>query len=109
MNKIILNNDDRDYLIWREGMGRTVEIFDIAVGSERRKGKGSELIRIMLKYFIALPEEKRPALVYAITRISNTIAHEFYEYQGFRIVGRLHNFYRDGSGTEHGLLFGLDI
>lgn len=37
--------DYRDFIDWRPGSGRSVEIFDIAVGSARRQGRGRELIR----------------------------------------------------------------
>lgn len=117
MNKIILNNDPRDFLIWREGMGRTVEIYDIAVGSERRMGKGTRLVELLLIELGRKPEAERPTLIYAITRMSNEIAHQFYESftthdnpNGFRIVARLHRFYRDGGGdVETALMYGLDV
>lgn len=102
---ILLNElDDRDRLEWREGHGRTVEIFDIVVGSERRKGRGRALIQLLLQQ---VPGDT--AMVYAITRLSNAIAHQFYEACGFRIVGRLHYFYRDAGQYEHALVYGLDL
>ena|SRR3990167_8529528 len=101
----ILIDGDQNHLDWREGQGRTVEIFDIVVGTERRQGIGRRLVEKMLR---EIPQ--RTSLVFAITRISNTIAHQFYEALGFRIVGRLHNFYRDSSDeTESALMYGLDI
>lgn len=103
MNRISLD-DDRDVLIWREGSGRSVEIFDIVVGSERGKGKGRRLIAALLA---ELPEGT--SMVYAITRLGNTIAHQFYEALGFRIVGRLHHFYRDTGGNESALMYGLEL
>lgn len=105
--KIILD-DDKDFIEYRSGMGRTVEILDIAVGSARRKGRGRLLVNRLL-------EELRDAApttstVYAITRISNAIACQFYEALGFRLLGRLHYFYRDGNDLkEHALVYGLDI
>ena len=97
--------DYRDFIDWRPGSGRSVEIFDIAVGSARRQGRGRELIR---KLLTEIPKET--SLVFAITRIGNTIAQQFYESCGFRLVGRLHNFYRDGAnGNEHALMYGLDV
>ncbi len=105
-------NDPRDFLIWRKGMGRTVELFDIQVGSERRKGRGKELIETLLR---RLP--KNTAHVFAITRLSNATAHQFYESLGWRIVGRLHYFYRDLKDVkgervwdlEHALVYGVDL
>jgi len=100
---IMLSVDDR--LVWRLGQGRTVEIYDIVVGSDRRKGRGREMVEMLKK---RIPPNT--AVIYAITRISNTIAHQFYEALGFRIVGRLHNFYREGGDqTESALMYGLDL
>ena len=103
MPKITLE-DERDYLEWRLGSGRSVEILDVAVGSERRQGRGTRLLAHLLH---DIPQDA--SLIFAITRISNTIAHEWYEKNGFRIVGRLHKFYRDGDGTESALMYGKDI
>lgn len=104
MHKITLESDG-DYLYWRDGSGRSVEILDIAVHSERGKGRGTELFKRLLK---EIPQGV--SLIFAITRLSNTIAHQFYEKLGFRIVGRLHHFYQDGpEGTENALMYGLDL
>lgn len=105
--------DDKDWIEWRPGSGRSVEITDIAVHSARGEGRGRALVDQMLATLT--PGTDRPegvTLVYAITRMSNAIAHQFYEAVGFRILGRLHYFYRDGSTKkdwEHGLVFGLDL
>lgn len=98
--------DECDFIDWREGSGRTVEIFDIAVNSTRRKGKGRHLVE---KLKTEIPKDI--SLIFAITRVSNTIAQQFYESCGFRIVGRLHRFYQDGpgGGDESALMYGLDI
>lgn len=103
--------DAKDYLVWRTGTGRTVEIEDIAVHSERRKGKGRQLMARLLQEVGS--NHPSTAMIYAITRAGNTIAHQFYEAMGFRLVGRLHYFYRDvdenGKGSlEHALVYGLD-
>lgn len=95
----------QDRICWRLGMGRTVEIFDIQVcGEHRRLGRGRWLIENLKQ-----ESPDNTALIFAVTRITNTIAHEFYESLGFRIVGRLHKFYRDGGREDHALLFGLDV
>lgn len=98
--------DYRDFIDWRPGSGRSVEIFDIAIGSARRQGRGRELIRRLL---LEIPKET--SLVFAITRISNEIAQQFYEANGFRLIGRLHRFYQDGpgGGDESALMYGLDL
>lgn len=103
-NRLILK-DECDFLDWRLGSGRTVEIVDIAVNSTRREGKGHQLIE-RLKTNVP----PTTSLIYAITRASNEIAQQFYESVGFRIVGRLHHFYQDGpEGTENALMYGLDL
>lgn len=96
-----------DYVEWRQGSGNTVEIFDIVVGSERRKGRGRKMIEKLVNKIHAAEEPE--TMVFAITRIGNIIAHQFYEACGFRIVGRLHNFYRDENGYESALMYGLDL
>lgn len=103
-NRLILK-DECDFLDWRLGSGRTVEIADIAVNSTRREGKGRQLIERLKNN---VPSDT--SLIYAITRVSNEIAQQFYESAGFRIVGRLHRFYQDGpKGTENALMYGLDL
>ncbi len=92
-------------LLWRQGMGRTVELFDIGVpNSSRRQGIGRGLIE-QLK--LAVPDDT--ALIYAFVRYDNTAAQQFYESLGFRIVARLHDFYRDCPRNEHALMYGLDL
>ena len=102
-----------DFIRYRKGMGGTLEIFDIAVMSERGKGRGRELIKMLLNLVAGhnthdadLPKIR---VVFAITRWSNTIAQQFYEAVGFRIVGRLHNFYREDNPPEHGIMYGIDL
>lgn len=60
-----------DFLEWREGMGNTVEIYDIQVNSERGKGIG----RNMFEKLKAMNPGKN---IYAFTRKSNFIAQDFY-------------------------------
>ena len=99
-------NDGQDFLVWRQGMGYTVEILDIHVcGERRRQGYGKRLLDLLLR---DIPPDTK--LLFAITRVSNTIAQEFYEAMGFRIVGRLHKFYKESKGSgEHALMYGKDI
>lgn len=97
MNRITLD-DPSDFLDWRKGSGPTVEICDIQVGSQRRKGRGRELIRRLLR---KLPEGTRT--VWAITRANNLIAHDFYDGLGFRVAGYLREFYRDEEPTPSGV------
>lgn len=111
----IYGTDRRDFLVYREGMGGTVEIFDIAVYSKRGAGVGRGLVNQLLKSV-----RGHYLVVFAITRISNTIAQQFYEALGFRLCARLHNFYceaveksRDDSSSrkiqEHGMMYVLDL
>ena len=105
--RIVLDEDGLDFLDWRPGSGRSVEIFDIVVNSERRKGHGRKLVEKLLQAI-----EPRTSLIFAVTRISNEVAAQFYAAVGFRILGRLHNFYRDGGlpgEVESALVFGLDL
>lgn len=99
--------DQNDFLVYRKGSGRSAEIYDIAVGSSRREGKGRKLVELLLEKV-----SSETSLVFAITRISNVPAQQFYEALGFRIIGRLHNFYRDGGITAHtesAIMYGLDV
>lgn len=111
----IYGDDRRDFLVYREGMGGTVELFDIAVMSERGKGIGRKLVNSLIRRVQGEYLE-----IFAITRISNTVAQQFYEALGFRICARIHNFYcevvekspDDASSRrvhEHGIMYILDL
>lgn len=105
--KAIYLNQGKDCLKYRDGSGNTVEIFDIVVGSDRRKGIGSQMVRILRSQ---LPPEK--TLVYAITRASNQIAHRFYEACGFRLIANLFDFYKDDPDQKNSIdaiMYGLDL
>jgi ribosomal protein S18 acetylase RimI-like enzyme len=94
MNRIILGGDERDFLVYRDGSGGTVEVFDIAVGSERRRGKGRRLLEML---FERLASETR---VFAITRSDNEVAIRFYEATCFDVCGVLRRFYGCRRGTD---------
>lgn len=85
MRKLTLNKGI-DFLAYREGQNGTVEIYDIAVMSERRCGYGTELLRKL--------EEKKKGHIYAFMRASNHKAKAFYEKNGFNGV-LIPNFYPD--------------
>lgn len=102
MNRIVLDNDSRDYLDWRQGSGNTVEIFDIVVGSERGVGKGRKLVNLLYSQV-----DKTVGLVFAITRDSNEIAKQFYLHIEFRRIGRLARFYPDTD--EDAIMYGRNI
>jgi ribosomal protein S18 acetylase RimI-like enzyme len=92
-NTIIQSDDDGEIvgtLVWRQGSGPTVEIFDIAVEAKaRRKGTGRRMVHRLMK---TLPPGTKT--VWAITRASNLIAQEFYQSLGF-LGSPLQRFYRD--------------
>ena len=105
-----LDDDPRDFIVWRQGSGRSVEIFDIQIGSERRIGRGTKLVDKLLNSLRKGTTGGGVTTVYAITRHGNTIACQFYEKLGFRLCGRLHYFYTDEPGQhEHALVYAMDI
>ncbi len=101
------------HLLWRVGPGCTAEIVDIVVTSDRRKGTGRDMVdelKAQVTEMRRLDHTNGPTTIYALTRATNTAAHQFYEALGFRICGRLHNFYRDGGvPPEHALVYCLDM
>ena len=86
-------DDPRDFLEWQSGSGGSVEITEIAVGSERGRGRGRALVAALL-------DGQDPSrLIYAITRETNTVAQEFYRALGFKTCGILRGFYDDGDAV----------
>lgn len=108
-DRVIILDDPRDFLVWRKGSGRSVEIFDIAVGSERRKGKGRKLIELLIDRICPTLGAKK---VFAITSASNFIAQQFYEELRFRSIP-LRNFYevldKTGAETVDAIMYIRDI
>lgn len=105
---IHLDKDTRDFLVYRSGSGKnSIEIYDIQVGSDRRKGRGRALVNTLLTHYT--PRDVN--LIYAITRSSNLIAQEFYEGLGFRVVGVLRNFYKDEFSKDcaDAIMYGRDV
>lgn len=99
--KTITLESERDYLIYREGSGGTIEIFDLAVQTERGVGKGRKLIE---KLIAEIPNDVR--LVFAITRDNNGIAREFYRAVGFNMIGVLRGFYPVSDGFQNAIMYG---
>jgi ribosomal protein S18 acetylase RimI-like enzyme len=91
MHKLITLDDRSDFLLYREGSGKTIEIFDIAVNTERRKGKGRQLVNLL---FANVPQGTKR--VWAITRADNFVAQQFYEELRFRSIP-LRDFYGEGG------------
>lgn len=115
MNQIsgkIERHDGASWLEYRSGSGNSVEILDINVANgHRREGTGREMFRELLT---KLGGDN--LIVYAITRWNNTVACQFYESLGFRIIARLHQFYRfrsemgnGKSGFVNAVMFGYDV
>lgn len=96
-----------DFLEYRLASGgHCIEIIEIQVSTQRRKGTGRALIRKLVEI---LPPHV--TLVIAITRSSNFIAQQFYEACKFRVVGVLRNFYYDGTTSDNvdAIMYGLNI
>lgn len=104
LTTIYLDGDPRDFLTFREGSGGTIEIYDIAVGSDRRRGKGTRLVQDVLNH--RLPPGTKT--LWAMTRMSNQIAQQFYERLGFRVAGILRNFY-DKPDAADAVVFAYDV
>lgn len=98
--KIIINK--KDILEYRKGSGGTIEIYDIVVGSKRRKGNGSKLIELLKK-------KVKTNLIFAIARERNSGGHLFYEKIGFRSIAKLSKFYRFDGKYEDARMYGLDL
>lgn len=107
-NLIKIEFGKTDYLTYRIGSGKTVEIYDIVVNSERRQGKGRWLVNRLID---SLPKDIR--LVFAITRADNFIAQQFYESLRFRVVAPLRDFYgyktKDGRDTVDAIMYGKNL
>jgi ribosomal protein S18 acetylase RimI-like enzyme len=101
VHRLYIDQDKRDFLDYRWGSGNTVEIYDIEVGSDRRRGRGRALVSILLASV-----EDQNVTVWAITRAENRIAHEFYWSLGFRVVAPLYEFYDGGCRRVDALMFG---
>lgn len=86
-----------DFLIWRQGSGPTVEIFEIEIRPiSRRRGHGRKLIDLLLDKHLP----PGTTTVYAITRSTNRIAQHFYESLRFRPIP-LYDFYKDEIPQRH--------
>lgn len=99
---ITLDETGLDFLKYRDGSGKSVEIFDMAVNTARGQGKGRAMVNELCRRY-----EGTGVLVWAMTRESNEIAHTFYSRCGFKILGVLHKFYH--VDAEHAYVFGLEL
>lgn len=78
-------NKGKDFVVYRNGSNNTIEIFDIAVMSERQKGYGTQLINKL---------KAQHKNLYAFMRASNKGAYIFYKKNGFTPT-IIKNFYPD--------------
>lgn len=99
--RLYCKNSYDDYICWRYNHGKVVEITDIQVSSERRKGVGRALVEQMLRL---IPDDIQT--VYAITRADNLISQQFYEKLGFEVTGVLRRFYQRGCHAVDGIMYG---
>ena len=90
-------DDSADFLDHRGGSGGTIEIFDIQVSSERRKGRGRLLIEHLLRK--VSKEWGKEVRVWAITRAENIIAQKFYEALQFDSIP-LRRFYSSEKNVD---------
>jgi ribosomal protein S18 acetylase RimI-like enzyme len=79
------------YLLYRQGMAGSCEIFDI-VAYERGKGTGTDMLNELKEKF---------AVIYCFTIEKNRIARKFYEKTGFQKVASLPDFYTDFKDSDH--------
>lgn len=90
-NKSVTRNNGKDFLVYREGSGGTIEIFEILVQSDRRVGTGTKLIEQLIS---ENPDKK----IFAFTRYENVNARKFYIKNGFMEIA-IRNFYPDGDAV----------
>jgi ribosomal protein S18 acetylase RimI-like enzyme len=94
--------DPRDFLDWQSGSGKSIELVEIVVGSQRGVGKGTKLVEALVDQ-----AKGRTNLIWAMTRDTNMVAREFYEHTGFELLGKLRNFYTDTG--EDALVYGRRV
>lgn len=93
---------DGGYIEYRFTPGWGVEIVNIEVDATRRRtGVGRTLLRQLCDLAVA----NGCHTVYAVTRSSNLIAHDWYAAMGFWVCGRLQGFYDPENITLDALLF----
>lgn len=99
---ITLDESGLDFLKYREGSGKSVEVYDIAVNTARCEGRGRRMMDELCRRY-----EGTGMLVWAMTRESNRGAQTFYTRCGFHLLGVLHKFYH--VDREHAYVFGREL
>lgn len=100
---VIEVNNGLDYLAYREGSGGTVEVYDLAVNSERGRGVGRLMVNTLLDRV-----RGRTHLVWALTRQSNYGARAFYAKMGFTPLSTMPMFYREESAIMYCIYITVD-
>jgi ribosomal protein S18 acetylase RimI-like enzyme len=91
------------HLDWRVNPGGVCEIVDIEVKAEFR-GRGFG--RRLLETLFAKPEVRACQTVYAITRVDNLVAQQFYEKCMFEVTGILRRFYSREERVVDAVMYG---
>lgn len=91
MKKLTINKG-QDVLVYRDGGGDTIEVFDIVVNSERKVGNGRKLMEML--------EEKvgKGTHIHIFARHQNIVARQFYKKMGYNPI-LIQNFYPDGHAN----------
>lgn len=103
--------NEHGYLVWRQGSGNTIEIFEIEVDDDhRQQGHGTNLIEQLEEY----GRKNHYLMMWAITRHSNRPARAFYDNTGFSILAAPLTFYKDeqsiaGKRAPEAIIYGRPI
>ena len=97
---IIESTNKQDYLIYDVRVGGVIEITDITVNTEKRKGIGTKLIECLIN----INKDKEPYTLFALCPIYNQDALKFFKAVGFESQVVLVNFYRTESGEFEDLV-----
>lgn len=97
-----------DFLLFRHAGPRLVEITEIVVNSQRRRGRGRAMVDDLIREAVPMGVSR----IYAITRAENRVAQEFYEALNFRSIP-LFDFYGvrtvDGDTTVDAIMYLRDL
>lgn len=94
----ITRDGGASFLEWSIRDDKNIEIVDIVCGSDRRRGIGTSMVKELMLF----AKQEDAVNVFAITRVENEIAQQFYEAVGFECCGILRRFYGHKS---HALMY----
>jgi ribosomal protein S18 acetylase RimI-like enzyme len=83
------NSDGRDWLTYHRASAGTVEIDDLNVLTQRRRGHGRQLVQMFLE------EVADACTIFLFTRGANVVAQRFYEACGFVRMATIDKFYEN--------------